>query len=491
MTRSNQDASRDRESWFGQSIQGPGGRIETPECEEDIIDILRDRDGFPSPVRPVGSRHSMTECISAQAANGAGKRWGTLVDMTRFTKFSDGTQLRIDRRSMTATVPAGRTFYKVAHELAAQQLQFRVNTELGTLTMGAAACGATKDSSFPGEYGQVCADVVGIRLVKPDGKLAEYREGDAELDALRCSYGLFGIVTEVTFRVYPLEYISIEHDRLKPAGGSFTAAELKEAFDAWLGEDPRAVFLYLFPFRHRIVAELRRKPALGGAKPKDESLRMKVRNFFWEKGLHHWDNFTEKAQAHLHAQKLAAKLQDGFDSALGEFLDKALRLARINPVSQIVDFDRPGRASRRFTFSMWAFPEDRFCTILPEYLQLRESHEAALRSSLPDVSYHIACDRSSLLSYSYDGPVWTLDPICPVNDAGSEWEHFLAVFNDFCSERGGVPLLNQTPYLKRAHVERAFRSGARDRLAEFESARRRFDPGNRMLNAYFADLLAI
>lgn len=39
-------------------------------------------------------------------------------------------------------------------------------------------------------------------------------------------------------------------------------------------------------------------------------------------------------------------------------------------------------------------------------------------SFLPHVSYHIGQDRSSLLSYSYDGDVWTLDPIASGEEGG-------------------------------------------------------------------------
>ena len=49
----------------------------------------------------------------------------------------------------------------------------------------------------------------------------------ARLPALRCSYGLFGIVTEVTFRVYRKYYISMEHRKVEPENGrTFTPRAL-------------------------------------------------------------------------------------------------------------------------------------------------------------------------------------------------------------------------------------------------------------------------
>jgi FAD/FMN-containing dehydrogenase len=476
-------------SWFGERIQGDTGRIETPENEADVIRILRDPARYPSPVRPVGSRHSMTPCMSAMAPDGTPAHWGTLVDMTGLTRFSDGSSLRIETRGgeTTITVPAGRTFIDVAREVRERGLQFRVNPEIGPITMGAAACGATKDSSFPGESGQVCRDVVGMRLVRPDGKPEELREGDPDFDALRCSYGLFGIVTEVTCRVFPPQYISLRHESIRPRDGmKFTAAELGAHFRKWIGgnragEDENAVFLYLFPYRDRIAAEIRRKPASDGT-PKEWSLRLEIRNHFWDMGSHSWERF-----ARMTGTPLKRRLQDLFGRILRWYLAHVLHLEKVNPVAQIVDFEK-GDKEHRFTFSMWAFPEDEFPEILLLYFGLCRKHEAAFRSGLPHASYHIGQDTSSPLSYSRRGAVWTLDPISPENktpDEKAAWKRFLEEFNDLCSNRGGVPLLNQTPYLTREQVRRAYG----EQLTKFEAARRRFDPEDRMLNAYFADFL--
>jgi len=49
-----------------------------------------------------------------------------------------------------------------------------------------------------------------------------------------------------------------------------------------------------------------------------------------------------------------------------------------------------------------------------------------------------------------------------------------------------VSLFNQTFGLTRAQVERAFD----DRIDRFRAYRERFDPAGRLLNQYFADLLA-
>ena len=498
MARKGHDPHR---SWFHDRIQSDHGAIIKGCCEAKITEILRDRARYPSPIRPVGSRHSMTPCMSAEGSGDDGtKHWGTLVDMTALTALRDGSgepgthTLRVtpdaSGESASVTVPAGRTFFDVASELNEQEppWMFRVNTELGPLTVGAAACGATKDSSFHGESGQVCHDVIGMRLIRPDGRAEDIDETHRDLPALRCSYGLFGIVTEVTFRVYRKYYVSMEHREIAPENGqTFTPRELQRHFDDWIGprDNENAVFLYMFPYRDRIVAEIRKKPITEGT-PREKSLWLTVRNFFWDQGSHDWEKFARRYRVlFLHRflqDRFRKRLQDLFGIVLSWGLTTFLNIKRLNPVAQIVDFD-PQDDEHRFTFSMWAFPEHEFAEILPQYFALCREHEGTFRTGLPHASYHIGVDRSSVLSYSRHGAVWTLDPICPDNIPG--WHPFLDEFNKLCSELRGIPLLNQTPRLTRAQVACAFG----DVLPEFEATRREFDPGGRMLNVYFEDLL--
>ena len=75
------------------------------------------------------------------------------------------------------------------------------------------------------------------------------------------------------------------------------------------------------------------------------------------------------------------------------------------------------------------------------------------RSNLLYVGYRIAQDQQSLLSYSYDGPVMTIDPVSTGNTG---WKLFLDAYNQFCSDRDGKPLLNQTYGLTPAIVRKAF-----------------------------------
>ncbi len=121
------------------------------------------------------------------------------------------------------------------------------------------------------------------------------------------------------------------------------------------------------------------------------------------------------------------------------------------PTDQMIRYpDVAGRS--KYTFSIWAFPEERYAEILREYFHWVTS---------------------------------TGITIDPCSTAAPGWTDFLDAYNVFCSEHEAKPLLNQTPRLTRAQVGRAFG----DRIDRFEEYRRRFDPEDRLLNSYFRDLL--
>jgi hypothetical protein len=99
------------------------------------------------------------------------------------------------------------------------------------------------------------------------------------------------------------------------------------------------------------------------------------------------------------------------------------------------------------------------------------------------VGYRIERDQRALFSYSYDGTVMTIDPVSTANPG---WKQFLEAYNQFCIDRGGIPLFNQTDGITPAQAKMGFG----DRLKAFEETRKRFDPGDRLLNDYFRGFLS-
>ena len=144
-------------NWFGDLVSHPKVVVEAASVD-DIIKVLKDSDHYPSPVRAVGSNHSTSPVGVAEG--------GTLIKMSKMNSI-------LEIGADTVTVQAGAIAIDVAHELQKHGMQFYVNTEIGSLSVGSASCAGTKDASMPGEYGQVGSYITRIKMVLPSGELLE------------------------------------------------------------------------------------------------------------------------------------------------------------------------------------------------------------------------------------------------------------------------------------------------------------------------------
>ncbi len=86
-----------------------------------------------------------------------------------------------------------------------------------------------------GEFGQVGSYITAMKWVTPTGELAEASETDNPdlMYLMRASYGLCGIVYEVTFRIKPLEAIHFKY--LPRPIGDLTEKEVDGIIDASRG----------------------------------------------------------------------------------------------------------------------------------------------------------------------------------------------------------------------------------------------------------------
>lgn len=459
MHQSRQGTQLEVSNWERSETYRPGALVR-PSTAEEIVAIVKDRERYPSPVRPAGSMHSPARCN--------GDDGGTLVDMRGMSRI-------IEITSDTVTVEAGAQYVDVAETLRERDLQFYVNTEIGNITMGAAATTATKDSSFPNPeiLGQVGSYVCGVRLVAPDGTIRALTEENdpEEMRLIRSSYGLLGIVFEVTMRIKPLTTQSVRHVHL-------TEDEFEAALPGYIAEN-YAIMMYFFPHAGIITVELRKEEPND---PPRVQWRWRLRNAFWRK----WGPFIA-----LGIRKIAPTR--GIRSALERFHMRFIRRSlgwfvrgtRTWPDAQIIRYpEDPGRV--HYVFSMWAFNEKGFPDLVRRYFAFcRDYYEkTGFKCDLPHVGYRIAQDRNALLSYSHDATVMSLDP---VSTGGEEWHTFLRAYNAFCSENAGQPLFNQTKFLTPEQVAKSF--GAR--LATFAEARRARDPEGRFLDSHFTELLSL
>jgi hypothetical protein len=236
--------------------------------------------------------------------------------------------------------------------------------------------------------------------------------------------------------------------------------------------------LYLFPFENLVTVEFRRyNPAAEG---EPNRVAWPLRNYMWATA---GPAFCARVSEDVQIPEVRDGIIDGFCQMWRFKLENLVKSDNTVPGDQIIRYPSPAGASK-YTFSFWAFPEERYAAVLPEYFEFcRKYHDATgYRVNMLYVGYRVLKDRQSLLSYSWDGNAITIDPVSTANPG---WQQFLPAYNDFCSAHGGLPLMNQTPSLTRAQVENALG----DRWRQFGEARRQFDPTGRLLNPYFRELL--
>ena len=154
------------------------------------------------------------------------------------------------------------------------------------------------------------------------------------------------------------------------------------------------------------------------------------------------------------------------------------------PGDQIIQYP-PVSNDSRYTFSFFAFAEEQFPAAVTDFFQFCKDYysQKGYRSNLLYVGYRIAQDQKALLSYSWNGNVMTIDPVSTANPG---WEDYLDAYNQFCDARNGFPVLNQTPRLTAALVQKPYG----DKLKLLDATRRKYDPGDRLLNAYFREMLS-
>jgi L-gulonolactone oxidase len=445
-------------NWFGLVSYVPQS-LEVVRHVDDIVRIVKNSQRYPSPVRAKGSHHSTTDAIVAQG--------GTVIDMTHMNRI-----LEINEKARTITMEAGVLHIDAAKELEKHNLQFYVNIELGNMTVGSGACCATKDASFYSndenryEFGQVCSYVIGYKAVQADGSILKVDESQPELlAAMRSSYGMLGIVYEVTFRVKELRPMAFEHVL-------YPVEEFTARLDEIIAQN-RSTMMYLFPFHDKVVCEHRHD---GSGRVTSNSWQWQLRNIMWETVS---PTFGKTVRTFVPTKAARDALLQTYNALAMQTMTKVLRGTHSSAADQIIRYPKKGGYGA-YTFSIWGFPRDRYAQALLDYFAFckRYYRENGYRCDLLNVGYSIAQDRSSLFSYTRKQHSFTFDPVCT---AGPGWDGFVTSYNEFCIQHGGHPLFNQTPGITPLQVKAAFG----EEIEQFQRIRKQYDPNDRFYNHFF------
>jgi FAD/FMN-containing dehydrogenase len=307
--------------------------------------------------------------------------------------------------------------------------------------------------------------------VLPSGELLEVTEEEPELlQIARSSYGLMGIIYEVTFRVRPIKPMAVHHV-------TYGIDDFKAQLPSLIKQDI-SMMLYMYPFLNQVTVEYRKYYESTEGEP--NRMAWAIRNWVWGK-------FAPTVSYYLTTYVPNKDLRYFLVNNFNRIIQLALQIVVNSPYTIATDqMIRYGETSgkSRYTFSIWAFPEDEYPDHIAAYFRFCQDYyeQTGFRCDMLNVGYRIEKDQSSLFSYSYNGNVLTLDPVATGREKG--WDDFLKAYNQFCSDRGGVPLFNQTKWITQPQSRKAFG----ERIGKFNSFREKYDPDNRLLNDYFKEM---
>jgi hypothetical protein len=433
---------------------GPATTVQVSTPSE-IQQVLMDWKRYPNPVRPVGSGSSTTRCITA---NG-----GTQLDLSTMNRV-----LKID--ADTVTVQPGISLPELAEILSEEGLELVGGFDLANRTVGGAVCAAGLEASMAGDVGQFASHAVQLKVLSPNGKKFVVNDKTKSLLALmRLSYGLLGVVYEVTLRVRPIEGFGVQTAKTTFKDFGKLGPKLQGATSG--------VKLYLLPFRDRIYMELR-KPA-AEADP--------GRKFAWR--FKDWAVYSALPEAArsigmaVPIRQLRYPLIDSLSEAAQSLVNNALVRSGSNSVEQSGRYRMLG-SKGRFSYTTWAFPAAEFANTALAYKLFCKEYYArtGYRCDMPTVGFRLNRDRSALLSPSFDGPMFTLSPLSTETKG---WDDFVLDFADFAAKHRGMPFFNQTRNASPEVVAQRFGT----RLPFFNKVRRELDPGDRLVNQYFQSYL--
>ncbi len=424
-----------------------------PTTPSEIAAILRSPQRYPSPVRPVGSASSTTRCLTAHG--------GTRLDLSRMNRI-----LRIEGN--TVTVQPGVTLAELADRLREDRLELVGGFDLANRTVGGAVCAAGLEAATSGDGGQFAAHVIRLKVVSPEGRKLEInRKAATALGIFRLSYGLLGIVYEITLRVRAIRGFEIRAAKIDFKDFRKLAPRLASARSG--------IKLFLLPFRDRIYIELRN--------PTQDSTP--GRKFAWR--LKDWACYSALPGAArslarvVPIRQLRYPLIDTLSQAAQSLMNNSMMHSGSNSVEQSGRFKK-FRTEDHFTYCTWAFPAAKFGGVASAYQKLCKRHyeRSGFRCDMPAIGFRLNQDRSALLAPSFDGPMFTISALS--TQPGSAWKDFLLELSYFAEKFEGVPFFNQTHGMTAELIAKRFG----ERLALFRKTRRELDPHDRMLNQFFA-----
>ncbi|CAD0095512.1 unnamed protein product [Aureobasidium vineae] len=434
-------------------------KFKTPRSISDVQSIIKDAAQHNEKVRVIGAMHSTTQCMVGS---------GITISMKNMAEI-----LSVDEENMTATVQAGVTIHQLCEYLKPRGFQPPVILEYGNFQIGAISGTQANDSSLS-DSAQFASFVVGVKLIKAIGEMMEISEKqNAEyLPAIRSHYGLFGVVCEVTVRIWKTRHLEFSYEMTdletfsKNVIGNVN--RLRNSHDQAFGLLFQADGKFMIQKRKFVDATT--KPA----HPLTNNLEAKVINLYADLVLP-----LAEASGQLN---LPAHQQEWLSTTLVD-----LPLRALSHSTYIIDpNDRalPYRENQpHFDFFDWVFPEENWSSMAQGWVSLCNKFEAEKNFvlTLPCLVYFLKQDENMLLSRSRGGNMMAIDPEYQ-DPTDPKWLEFRLAFSEVARQHGGIPHINKT----RDGAIRWFAEACdQDALSKYLEQRKAFDPENMFVNEFF------
>jgi len=421
----------------------------------NLTRLMRCLDGsanFAVPIRPQGAGTSATDCNTAAS--------GSSIDTTGLDRI-----VRIDTYNHTVTAEAGVRLGELIAALAQEGLELIGNFDQTERTLGGAIAAPCLGPGIGGQASLLSTQVISIQVVLASGRVMKVSDTQPHLlSAFRLSYGMLGVLYEVTMKVRPITTFTASHRSMDIDTFSQVADRLAKG--------NVGLKFYLMPYKNHVYLDLRHYEASSG----------NAYNAPWK--IKDWGESTVLPNVFKSLSRVMP-----FPSVRYRLIDSITATTHGLVNTKLVRNGNNATASGRhrrkksnsLLYSTWFFPASDFSVVVKAYARFcRETFaRTAYRCDMPAVGYRVAQDNSALLSPSFDEPLIALQTISTQRQG---WDDFVLDLSEFAENWGGTPIFNQTVATRPAYVSQTY-SG---RMEFFRKIRRQLDPKNRLLNPYLA-----
>jgi len=420
-----------------------------------LADLMRCLDPATQAARPIrirGAGTAPTDCNTASS--------GSVIELTGLDRI-----VGIDTVNHTVTAEAGVRLGTLVGALAEHGLELFGNHDQMERTLGGAVASPCTGAGIGGRAAYLSSQVVSLKVVTAAGKLMKVSDQQRHLlNAFRLSYGVLGVLYEITLRVRPLATFTASHrsmdiDTFANVVNRLASADFGQKF-------------YVLPHRDRVYLDLRRYE-----KSPDScyDTPWKIKDWGESTVLPHVFKSLNRV---LPIPSVKYRLMDNITAATHDLVNSRLVRSGNNATATGL---RRRRKPRNLRQSTWCFPASDFAVVIKAYREFcRATLEGSgFRTDLPAVGFRLGRDTSALLSPSFDEPLVALQ-VASTSDKG--WEDFVIDLGQFAENWGGVPSFSTSRSLRADYARQVYSN----RLEFFRKIRRQLDPEGRLLNPFLA-----